>query len=515
MFKPVLTQQSLQSVVAASSNNTGDEEDEENDKGEEVTAKAQRVRDVSSPLGDAFRPSSSESSSASSGVRKTGDECALGKEYAIGSSRPIGVRLGLTRQSRLEVALEHRGSHSLSFVTFKFRTVQPDGVLLAARGSVDYLLVWLRDGRVHYAHDGSASSAAAIRMHSSRDTYADGRFHTLTLQLSKSTNNNNNKNNANKATLRVSLRLADAENVTLSEPPVVAETSVSSSSSSGDASPLRLRSPVLLGNLAEWASSWWSEATNSSERPAPFAGCMSHMRVQHAPLTTRNTRIVDAANCTSSQESGLFFTGEALTSYARLDSTLHGISLADTLNVQFDMRARTKNGVLLYIGTSAENNINYALLELVNGSLVFKLVVDGYERQVTYDPASTSTSTSSLCSGRWTRVRLHKDRANSYMSLTVQGDDGEAAATSEQRFGEQLSALIRKAQANANVVYIGALPARALYAEISASSEPFVGCVRHMSVSVSAKTATHTRRFLLFDAVKSESGGVLNYCPSK
>jgi hypothetical protein len=80
----------------------------------------------------------------------------------------------------------------------------------------------------------------------------------------------------------------------------------------------------------------------------PFVGCMSDFLIGHTPLAERLQR-VELMNCANNHESGTFFTGSSMTSYATKPDY---INLKEALEISFEFKSRTQSGVVLYIGAN-------------------------------------------------------------------------------------------------------------------------------------------------------------------
>jgi hypothetical protein len=107
------------------------------------------------------------------------EECTLSKDYDVSQLKPVGLRFGLSKHSRLEVN-EDFPVKITTFVSFKFRTLQSDGLMFYAADAQfeDFMAVWLEDGHVNYAFD-CGSGLMHIK---SKRVYGDGRYHTLTIR---------------------------------------------------------------------------------------------------------------------------------------------------------------------------------------------------------------------------------------------------------------------------------------------------------------------------------------------
>jgi hypothetical protein len=170
------------------------------------------------------------------------------------------------------------------------------------------------------------------------------------------------------------------------------------------------------------------------------------------------------------------------------------------------MKSRTKNGVLLYLSSrDPSDTSNYALVELVNGELVYKLVLNDQENVVKFTP---ELSRAQLCNSSWIRLRLKLDHKGG-IALELRGVE------STNTFPQDLGYLMAKLKEHASL-YVGALPTRMLYTDVSQSNEAFVGCVRDLvvqkkrgGVDVGGGLPSKVLLEMTLDS------GVLNYCPLK
>jgi hypothetical protein len=210
---------------------------------------------------------------------------------------------------------------------------------------------------------------------------------------------------------------------------------------------------------------------------------------------------IELMNCSNNHESGLFFTGHSLTSYSSLVDL---VALDDAFEITFEFKSRTKNGVVMYLGNknTIEINKNYALLELVNGDLIFKINTDGSENSIRY---KTEKVQNELCNSSWVRVKLKKDNYNSFISMELKGIELTTSI-----FEDQINASLRSKLSMSNWLFVGALPSRSSYAEITQTNEPYTGCIRDLTIK---KNGEFTINKALLEM--NLEPGVLNYCPLK
>lgn len=144
----------------------------------------------------------------------------------------------------------------------------------------------------------------------------------------------------------------------------------------------------------------------------------------------------------------MFFPGHSQTAYASLEQA---VSLAEPFEVTFEMKSRTKSGVVLFVNTrsNALDSVNYALLELINGELVYKLVVDDQETATRFVP---DESRAQLCNSSWIRVRVHRDERG-HIGLELRGVE------STSTMSHDLLPLADKLTSH-SVLYLGALPTK-------------------------------------------------------
>ena len=193
----------------------------------------------------------------------------------------------------------------------------------------------------------------------------------------------------------------------------------------------------------------------------------------------------------------MFFTGHSMTNFAKLTNHL---ALKDVFEISFEIKSRTKNGVVLYLGDKEVSGRNYALVELVNGELIYKMNINGADKIVKYMPELRRNE---LCSSNWVRIKIRKDESGALI-LEVKGV--EVDTSSSNNFSVALN---KKTTHELSVMYIGALPNRSSYAEITQTNEPYVGCIRDLMVK---RNNEYSTRALL--ELTTESG-VFNYCPLK
>lgn len=157
---------------------------------------------------------------------------------------------------------------------------------------------------------------------------------------------------------------------------------------------------------------------------------------------------IDLMSCSNNHESGVFFPGHSATGYGALVDG--GVSLAEPFDVSFEMKSRTKSGVLAYVSSRGDaDSANYAIVELVNGELVYKLVVDDQESVVRYVPEE---SRAQLCNSSWIRVRIRRDERG-LIGLELRGVETTALVS------QDVVPLLNKLTTH-SVLYMGALPAK-------------------------------------------------------
>ncbi len=404
------------------------------------------------------------------------EECSLSKDYDISQLKPVGLRFGLTKHSRLEVN-EEFPIKITTFMSFKFRTLQSDGLMFYASDAQfeDFMAVWLEDGHVNYAFD-CGSGLMHIK---SKRQYSDGRYHTLTI-----------KRDRQQGVLIVS----DRTNTSIVEE--------MTNKAEGESGSLSVVEPYYFGNMPDSEKSQLTSMQADLIVTEPFVGCMSDFNIAYRTLKSNLDRI-DLMNCSNNHESGIFFTGKKATTHASLSNHL---SLREPFEMSFEIKSRTRNGVVLYMSGDGSDldttKSHYALLELVDGELVYKVVLDGQENLVRYVPERARNE---LCNSSWIRIKL-KTTEKGLVSLELKGIESTNSFTSD------LSKLTTKlGLTNSTVMYMGALPAKELYAEVAQSSEPFVGCVRDLTVRKSRTAGVISK--LLLEMTLTED--VLTYCPLK
>jgi hypothetical protein len=232
---------------------------------------------------------------------------------------------------------------------------------------------------------------------------------------------------------------------------------------------------------------------------------MSDFSIAHRPLKLNLNR-VDLMNCSNNHESGIFFTGRTATTHASLGG--EHVSLKEPFELSFEIKSRTRNGVVLFMTPSLNDSMSkvqhYALLELVDGELVYKVVLGGQESAVRYMPERARNE---LCNSSWIRIKL-KTTERGVVSLELKGVESTNSFTSDLA---KLTGGMTTSGGGGTVVYMGALPSKDLYAEVAQSGEPFVGCVRDLTVRKS-RAAGVISKVLLEMSLQDD---VLTYCPLK
>jgi len=399
---------------------------------------------------------------------KQAEECSLNKQYDTSQLKSVGLRFGLSKRSRLEVHDMYAIKIS-TFVSFKFRTLQSEGLMFYASDAQygDFIAVWLQDGYVNYAFD-CGSGAMHIK---SKRTYSDGRYHTVSIGRDKQ---------------QGVLVLADRTNITVVER--------IEDKSTGEASSLSVVEPYYFGAIPENEKNSLPPAQSDLIITESFVGCMSDFNIAFKPLRNKLQRI-ELMNCSNNHESGLFFTGVSLNSHANL---LNYLTLKDSFEIGFEIKSRTKNGVVMYIGSREAKAIDkdFIILELIDGELNYKWNVDGVDNIVKFVP---KLARNELCNSSWIRIKLRKEDTG-LISLEVKGDKISNVFNQEIVVGKDLASL-----------YLGALPVRSAYAEISQTNEPFIGCIRDLSIRKNSGVSANNKALMDMNL----ENGVLNYCPLK
>ena len=213
------------------------------------------------------------------------EECLISKQYDTSQLRFVGLRFGLTKNSRLEVHDTFPIKIS-THVSFKFRTLQPDGLMFYASDAEfsDFISVWLHDGYVNFAFD-CGSGFMHIK---SKRIYSDGRYHTVSVSRDKQ----NGK-----------LILADRSNSTVVEE--IEDQSI------GEANSLSVVEPYYFGNLPSRDKLQLPAAQSDLIVSDPFVGCMSDFKIAFKQLR-KNLQHIDIMNCSNNHGKILFirFTGK-------------------------------------------------------------------------------------------------------------------------------------------------------------------------------------------------------------
>jgi hypothetical protein len=162
-------------------------------------------------------------------------------------------------------------------------------------------------------------------------------------------------------------------------------------------------------------------------------------------------------NCSKNHESGLFFTGVSLVSHASLQNYL---TRKDTFEIGFEIKSRTKYGVVLFIDTKSVAK-DFILLELIDGELNYKWNLNGLDNMVKFVP---QVARNELCNSSWIRIKLKKENKG-VITLEINS------------FTKDL--VVDK---NMAILYLGGFHIRNTYAEISQTNGPFIGCIRDLSI---------------------------------
>jgi predicted nucleic acid-binding Zn-ribbon protein len=394
------------------------------------------------------------------------ESCSLNKEYDQSVTKPVGIRFGLTRYSHMEVLDDNKLN---KIISLKFRTVLNEGLIFYASDLrfEKYIAIWLKDGYLNYAFDTGSSFTHIV----SKKQYNDGRYHTLI---------------ATRSSLEGTLRILDKTNTTVLE--------ILQERSSGNDELLNFIGPYYIGGLSEAIFNRIPDSQKNIISIEAFVGCMSEFVIGAKKLELLKNRVkkIETMNCSNTHESGIFFTGTSQATYASFKSQ---ISMKDAFELELDVKSRTKNGIILYIGPEDyKSNKDFATLELVNGELIYQIYFGGIINSIKYTPKETNNE---LCNSNWIRIKIKKS-SNGKILLNIKNEE----------FISNKGDLLPSSAKN-NVLYLGGLPNLDLYMKTTSTKEPFVGCIRDLIINQSIMK----NHKILLD-LKLEDG-VLNYCPLK
>ena len=395
------------------------------------------------------------------------ESCSLSKEYDQSVTKPVGIRFGLTRHSHMQVLDDNKLN---SLISLKFRTVLAEGLIFYATDLrfEKYISIWLKDGYLNYAYNTDGTSLTHII---SKKQYNDGRYHTLM---------------ATRSSFEGTLKILDKTNSTVLE--IIQE------KSTGDDKSLNLIGPYYIGGLSESIFNGIPESHKNVISIETFVGCMSEFVIGNKKVELLKNRVkrIETMNCSNTHESGIFFTGTNQATHASFKSQ---ISMKDAFELEMDIKPRTKNGVILYIGPEdSKSNKDFATLELVNGELVYQIYFGGITNLVKYTPKESNNE---LCNSNWIRIKIKKS-GNGKILLNVKNEE----------FISNKGDLLPSSAKN-NVLYLGGLPYLDLYTKSTVTKEPFVGCIRDLVIN----QGIMKNHKILLDLKLEE--GVLNYCPLK
>jgi hypothetical protein len=362
---------------------------------------------------------------------------------------------------------ENHIAKSNTFVSFKFRTLLQDGLLFYASDALykDFIAIWLNDGYMHFGFD----CGSGIGHMKSTQMYNDGRYHTIV---------------ASRDGQNAMFIILDRTNTTVLE-------SIEARSPGLDRS-LSVIEPYYIGSLPADVVSQLPKMQVELLATEPYIGCMSDFVIGNKPLKTRVQKI-NVMNCSNNHESGVFLTGK-IESHAQLPSK---VLVKDLVDIEFDMKPRTKNGVVLYIGSAFADQLkDYILLELVNGELHYRVSTGGMNNMIKYTP---KYSNNELCNANWIRIKIVKDNKGHIMLLVR-----------NQELTPDFNPEMLSFAAKESTLYFGALPNAELRARLAINDEPFVGCIRDLVINQTGY-AKPIKALLNLNLGKD----ALNYCPLK
>jgi laminin alpha 3/5 len=353
-------------------------------------------------------------------------QCVLPLRPQIAAADPnSGTMFGSTPDSRWEYDTFPDTFRSRSEFSLDFKSTNPNGVMfyVADARQKDFISVYLRGGKVVYGFN-CGNDAVFIE---STETYNDGQWHTVEFQ-------------------RVS------KDGTL----IVDGIDTNTGSTGGRSQSINVETPFYVGGMPQ--DQFALAQTNIEGLTNGLVGCIRNPALKDQPFG-EPARAFDVQNCSENIEPGTFF--GAIGGYAQLAQNL---SVNLDLDIELDVRPRTKDGVLLSI--IGDDDIgDFLVLQMVLGELLFSMDNGGGEVVTTsYIPPTQST----LCNGQWHKIRGQK--AKNVITLEVDG------VLTKPGVGE---AGLSKTDTN-DPLYVGGVPVR--HRGIKTTLQ-FVGCIRNLKLT--------------------------------
>ncbi|KHJ40535.1 laminin G domain protein [Trichuris suis] len=347
-------------------------------------------------------------------------------------------RFGVEKNSRLEFEALSSPIDSKSEISLELRTNAHSGfVLFAWNQKMDYLALYLKDGRLIFEFD-SGSGPAVLQ---SKSDIFDYQWHYVKL-----------------------IRRGRDGTLWLDD------VFQAEGKSNGLASRIELKRPFYVGGLPDDTYRLAQrQRTNFQSIAAVFSGCLRNLLLNGNPLGDISNS-VGVYPCDNSEERGLYF-GEQ-PGYFFLE---HKFQVNKMFSLDLQVKPRINDGILFVIATPSGSEIITS--QLNEGDLLVSLEQNGSKPQQLRMKMKPKNLT---CDGHWHTIRLLK--VNNFLTV---GFDGSNAHT-------QLKKTTSFANGEKFNLYLGGIP-ESFVAKGLLSKGYFVGCMRDISLEpTNGKQRTYT-----------------------
>ncbi|CAI5448656.1 unnamed protein product [Caenorhabditis angaria] len=338
-----------------------------------------------------------------------------------------GHHFGTELHSRIEYAALPDAIDKSSEFTFKIRPTALNGlVFIATNGRTDHISVYLENGRVMFSFDSGANKNSRVLI-ASDSSILDGRWHSIKVS-----------------------RRGNSAHLIVDDSSFEPNTTIATHNDDL----IETVPPFFLGGLPTDILIFAKGLSQNMREQ--FSGCIRDFRLNGKILTGGNE--IGVAQCSEYQERGLYFGKDG--GYAIVDKNFN---VGAVFEIEFDIRPRSKNGLILSVGNS-----DFINLELQDGNIT----LTAKTADTKYSTQFVVPNSNFLCDGQWSRILIKK--RNKLINLSVNNK-------------MNLAVLKKGNVMNTNApLYIGGVPKGAQNDGVK-STEPFVGCMRIVRIGEKPK----------------------------
>ncbi|XP_077208858.1 laminin subunit alpha-1 isoform X1 [Paroedura picta] len=329
-------------------------------------------------------------------------------------------QFGLARNSHLVLLFNHTTVRKKFSVHMNIRTFASSGLIyyMAHPKQVDFAALQLHGGKLYFSFD--LGKGRTVAFHGT--VISDGKWHVVKTEYAK----------------RRGVIIVDGQESAAVNVP-------------GDGITLDVDGKLYLGGLP-----FDFRAKNIGNITHSIPACIDEVTINSKQLDRESPVSSFAVNkCYATAQEGTFFDGNGFAALVK-----EGYKVRSDVNITFEFRATSTNGVLLGISSAKVDAIG---LEIVNGKVLFCVNNGAGRITATYDPKDMAN----LCDGQWHKLQANKSKHR--IALVV---DGNLVETDNPHMHST------SADTN-NPIYVGGYPA-GVKQNCLASKSSFRGCLRNL-----------------------------------